>query len=92
MPTRLTPENPGSENVQGEIQQKLDVFANEPLPADDPLTSLDNVVLTPHIGATTAEAAVLLAKAPVDNIINYLSGEIPNLINPPALEHPRQRG
>jgi len=34
----------------------LDVFEEEPLPKDHPLTKLDNVVLTPHIGASTKEA------------------------------------
>jgi D-3-phosphoglycerate dehydrogenase len=34
----------------------LDVFEEEPLPKDHPLTKLENVVLTPHIGASTKEA------------------------------------
>jgi len=34
----------------------LDVFEEEPLPKDHPLTKLDNVVLTPHIGASAKEA------------------------------------
>ena len=34
----------------------LDVFAREPLPADDPLRSAPNLLLTPHLGASTAEA------------------------------------
>ncbi len=34
----------------------LDVFEEEPLPKDHPLTKLDNVALTPHIGASTSEA------------------------------------
>lgn len=34
----------------------LDVFEEEPLPKDHPLTKLDNVVLTSHIGASTYEA------------------------------------
>lgn len=34
----------------------LDVYSQEPLPADHPFRSLSNVVLTPHLGASTAEA------------------------------------
>ena len=34
----------------------LDVYATEPLPADDPLRDLDNVVLSPHVGYVTREA------------------------------------
>src|SRR5207248_10856421 len=34
----------------------LDVFENEPLPADSPLRKQPNVILTPHLGASTAEA------------------------------------
>jgi D-3-phosphoglycerate dehydrogenase / 2-oxoglutarate reductase len=34
----------------------LDVYSMEPLPADHPFRSLPNVVLTPHLGASTAEA------------------------------------
>jgi D-3-phosphoglycerate dehydrogenase len=42
-----------SGHVRGAL---LDVFASEPLPADHPLRNAANVVLTPHIGASTAEA------------------------------------
>ena len=35
----------------------IDVFAQEPTPADNPLLQLDNVVLTPHTAATTEEAS-----------------------------------
>jgi D-3-phosphoglycerate dehydrogenase len=34
----------------------LDVFEEEPLPVNHPLLGLENVVLTPHIGASTEEA------------------------------------
>lgn len=34
----------------------LDVYSTEPLPADHPLRRVSNLVLTPHIGASTAEA------------------------------------
>ncbi|MEO8138506.1 MAG: phosphoglycerate dehydrogenase [Gemmatimonadota bacterium] len=39
----------------------LDVFDQEPLPADHPLRSLSNVVLTPHLGASTEEAQLNVA-------------------------------
>ena len=39
----------------------LDVFDKEPLPADHPLRSLPNVVLTPHLGASTEEAQLNVA-------------------------------
>ncbi|MBK6421758.1 MAG: phosphoglycerate dehydrogenase [Gemmatimonadetes bacterium] len=39
----------------------LDVFDQEPLPADHPLRSLANVVLTPHLGASTEEAQLNVA-------------------------------
>ncbi len=39
----------------------LDVFEHEPLPADSPLRNAPNLVLTPHLGASTAEAQVGVA-------------------------------
>lgn len=39
----------------------LDVFEDEPLPADSPLRSAPNLVLTPHLGASTEEAQVGVA-------------------------------
>jgi D-3-phosphoglycerate dehydrogenase / 2-oxoglutarate reductase len=39
----------------------LDVFEKEPLPADHPLRALPNVVLTPHLGASTEEAQLNVA-------------------------------
>lgn len=40
----------------------LDVFENEPLPSDSPLRHAPNLVLTPHLGAATAEAQVAVAR------------------------------
>ncbi len=50
----------------------LDVFEEEPLPKEHPLTKLDNVVLTPHIGASTEEAQRRAGIEVVRQIIEYL--------------------
>jgi D-3-phosphoglycerate dehydrogenase len=68
----------------------LDVFLQEPLPRDHPWAQLDNVVLSPHVGWVTHEAAARLASAPVDNILHYLAGNPTDVVNPVALEHPKQ--
>ena len=60
----------------------LDVFVTEPLPADHPLRTAPNVVLTPHIGASTTEAqrnvAVDVSEAVRDAL---LSGELSRSLN-----------
>lgn len=65
----------------------LDVFSAEPLPADSPLRSAPNVVLTPHLGASTAEAqsrvATELAQAVVDF---HEKGIAPNALNLPGFD------
>ncbi len=64
----------------------LDVFSAEPLPGDHPLRSLDNVLLTPHIGAATVEAqhnvAYEVAEAVRDAL---LRSEFSGAINAPAV-------
>jgi len=49
----------------------LDVFEEEPLPKNHPLTELDNVVLTPHIGANTIEAQERAGIEIAHKIIEY---------------------
>jgi D-3-phosphoglycerate dehydrogenase len=65
----------------------LDVFSAEPLPADSPLRGAPNVVLTPHLGASTAEAqsrvATELAQAVVDF---HEKGIAPNALNLPGFD------
>lgn len=53
----------------------LDVFTEEPLPPErNAFLDLDNVVLTPHLGAVTREANARSRAMPVDNIIAFLEG------------------
>jgi len=55
----------------------LDVFENEP-PKDSPLLTLDNVVLTPHIGANTNEGQIRAGTVCAEQIIKVLNGEVPD--------------
>jgi D-3-phosphoglycerate dehydrogenase len=58
----------------------LDVFAAEPLPADSPLRSLDNVVLSPHTAAMVPEATLAGLSMAVDNIANFRQGKATNVV------------
>lgn len=61
----------------------LDVFEQEPLPADSELLSLPNVVALPHIGSATHETRYNMAACAVDNLIDALNGKVEkNCVNP----------
>ncbi|MEH6643653.1 D-glycerate dehydrogenase [Vreelandella glaciei] len=55
----------------------LDVFSQEPLQADSPLTAMHNVVVTPHIGSATHETRDAMAQLAVDNLVQALAGKGP---------------
>jgi glyoxylate/hydroxypyruvate reductase A len=59
----------------------LDVFEREPLPADDPLWSMDNVLITPHLASVAIPASA--ARQIADNILRVSRGDQPaNRIDP----------
>ena len=55
----------------------LDVFEEEPLPADSPLLSLENVICTPHVGGETIEAKRRVYEIAAKNVARVLAGEAP---------------
>ncbi|MEK7774051.1 MAG: phosphoglycerate dehydrogenase [Deltaproteobacteria bacterium] len=64
----------------------LDVFEKEPPPADNPLLALEEVILTPHLGASTHEAQENVAVAIAEQIAEYLTnGTIRNAVNVPSI-------
>lgn len=61
----------------------LDVFEQEPLPADSPLWSLPNVIISPHSASTVPRENDLLVDLFVQNLQRYLDGRpLVNLFNP----------
>jgi phosphoglycerate dehydrogenase-like enzyme len=71
----------------------LDVFATEPLPADHPLRSAPNVVLTPHIGWKVDEVFTEWAEIAAEQLAAWLDGGLPaeEVLDPSAAEVPRTR-
>ncbi len=55
----------------------LDVFEVEPLAVDDPLRSMDNVILTPHAASVSAESTVECRRTAVEHVVTVLQGGVP---------------
>ena len=53
----------------------LDVFEEEPLPADSELWDMENVVITPHVGGQSPEARAASLEIFVENFKRYAAGE-----------------
>src|SRR5262249_47578688 len=71
----------------------LDVFEKEPLPADDPLTKLDNVILTPHWNCSTTDVWKATGRAMAEGMLRAARGEVPDhVVNRDVLERPGFRG
>ncbi len=65
----------------------LDVFEEEPIDPNHPITAFKNVVLTPHIGSATYEARHAMAERVALNLIEFYNGRIPpDLVNPEVVK------
>ncbi len=60
----------------------LDVFPQEPMPADSPILACKQIVLTPHNADSTPEGLDFLNEGAVENAIAFLEGKPQNVVNP----------
>lgn len=85
-----------SDDVAYALQEKrlhgaaLDVFQQEPPPADTPLLQAPSLILTPHLGGTTQEALQRLALICAHQVLDALLGKKPDhLLLPPEYPQPQ---
>lgn len=65
----------------------IDVTEVEPIPLDDPLLTLDNIIICPHIASASVITRTNMATMAAENLIAGLSGQIPpNCVNPEAIK------
>ncbi|SIR50646.1 D-3-phosphoglycerate dehydrogenase [Haladaptatus litoreus] len=65
----------------------IDVFAEEPLSKDNPLLDVDDVIVTPHLGASTEAAQENVATSTADQVVAALREEpVINALNAPSVE------
>ena len=68
----------------------LDVFSQEPVPKDDPLLNLENVILTPHSAALTKECVIRMAVEAAKCVVDLSRGREPrNVANRQVLSADR---
>ncbi len=63
----------------------VDVFESEPILQGHPLLRLENAVCTPHIGYVELDSYELYFRAAFENVINFISKNPTNIVNPEAL-------
>ncbi len=63
----------------------LDVFTDEPLPADSPLLKIPTVLATPHLGYVEKDSYELYFRVAFENVVNFANGNPTNILNPEAL-------
>ena len=65
----------------------LDVFEHEPIPAADPLTQLDNVILSPHLSCSTTDIWKATGRAMAEGMLQAARGQVPaNVVNQEVLQ------
>ena len=65
----------------------LDVFATEPLPSDSPLLGVEDIIVTPHLGASTEAAQENVAVSTAEQVIAAFDGEpVMNALNAPSMD------
>ena len=67
--------------LAGDIPAALDVFEQEPLPADDPIRGVPGLILTPHVAWRNDEAYVGLTRQMVQSLAAYFQGTSMNSVN-----------
>lgn len=72
------------ERIAGAV---LDVYWQEPPPADHPLLAMDNVLLTPHVAGVTEESLMQISLQVAEGVLEALAGKEPStLCNPECLD------
>jgi D-3-phosphoglycerate dehydrogenase len=65
----------------------VDVFAAEPVAPDNPLLAVEDVVVTPHLGASTAAAQENVATSTAEQVLSAFEGRpIENALNAPSID------
>ncbi len=58
-----------------DLSRAIDVFNEEPLPADHPLRRVGNTILTPHIGYVTDGTFEAYYQSAIDSIKAFIAGD-----------------
>lgn len=69
----------------GTLIAALDVYDQEPLPADHPLRSMPNTVLTPHLGYGSREVYRTFYGESIENVLAFLDGKPMRVLNNPRV-------